>query len=172
MYEEVRFTLDSPQEGNGFEPSVPREARGVFVSRGPTFPSPGNQAEATWDALETLIASRGTNGSNPLPSSGESGANWAAPGRSKQQLLRFDPRLSARSSCFHRGRIESLLPFVPNPSDVTQCDPKGRKLAPRFPCQLVQILFPLVEPPQQVLPDRHSFGPDRLRSGTGYLKED
>jgi len=50
-----------------------RERRAAFLSReGRLFPSPGNQAEATWDALETLIASRGTNGSNPLPSSGES----------------------------------------------------------------------------------------------------
>jgi hypothetical protein len=128
------------------------------------------KSEWTSAGLAALPA-RGTEGSNPLPSSGESGANWAAPGPSKQ-LCVFDPRLSVRSPCFHRGRIESLLPFVPDPSDVTQCDPKGRKLDSRFPCQLVQILFPLVEPPQQVLPDRHSFGPDRLRSGAGYLKED
>src|SRR6516164_11085457 len=50
-----------------------RERRAAFLSReGRLFPSPGNQAEATWDALETLIASRGTNGSNPLPASAES----------------------------------------------------------------------------------------------------
>ena len=40
---------DSPLEGTGFEPSVPRKAPGVLVSSlvAPTFPFAGNQAEAT-----------------------------------------------------------------------------------------------------------------------------
>jgi hypothetical protein len=74
-----RFARDSLLEGTGFEPPVPRKAPGVVVvsvlvradfsvslesSRGEMSPS-----------LKTSVVSRGTGGSNPVPSSGESGAN-------------------------------------------------------------------------------------------------
>ena len=46
----VASSSDSPLEGTGFEPSVPREAPGVVLVSSlvaPTFPFAGNQAEAT-----------------------------------------------------------------------------------------------------------------------------
>jgi hypothetical protein len=46
-----RFSRDSPLEGTGFEPSVPRKAPGVVVvcrfPFAPNFPLAGNQAEVT-----------------------------------------------------------------------------------------------------------------------------
>jgi hypothetical protein len=59
--EEVRFAADSPVEGAGFEPSVPLAASEGEVERA--------------QARKTLSLLRGTEGSNPLPSSGESHAN-------------------------------------------------------------------------------------------------
>jgi hypothetical protein len=47
----VTFASDSPLEGTGFEPLVPRKAPGVAlvcrVAFAPTFPFAGDQAEAT-----------------------------------------------------------------------------------------------------------------------------
>jgi hypothetical protein len=53
--EEVEFAMDSPLEGGGFEPSVPVRDN-VFRAC----------------ARSTSDAARGTDGSNPAPSSGES----------------------------------------------------------------------------------------------------
>ena len=55
------FARDSALEGDGFEPSVPRQIRSDLGTAGP---SPSR-----------LTASRGTGSSNPSPSSGESCAN-------------------------------------------------------------------------------------------------
>jgi hypothetical protein len=69
---------DSPLEGTGFEPSVPRKALGVVLVLSRVradFSVRGDQAEATWALLEPLVVSCGTDGSNPVSSSGESGAN-------------------------------------------------------------------------------------------------
>jgi len=67
--EEVRFATDSLLEEAGFEPSVPL-ARVSLDSR------EGEGAGGRSDRLEkTPSFSRGTSGSNPSSSSGESGAN-------------------------------------------------------------------------------------------------
>src|ERR1700694_5683871 len=57
----VRFAVDSPLEGDGFEPSVPRKKDNVF--------------RACARSTSPSDAARGTEGSNPSPSSGESNAN-------------------------------------------------------------------------------------------------
>ena len=61
MIEEVRFAPDSALEGGGFEPSVPRKRDNVF--------------RACARSTSPSDAARGTEGSNPAPSSGESPAN-------------------------------------------------------------------------------------------------
>ena len=58
LIEEVRFALDSPLEGAGFEPSVPLAASEGEVERA--------------QAQKTLSLSRGTEGPNPPPSTSES----------------------------------------------------------------------------------------------------
>jgi hypothetical protein len=72
---EVRFARDSPLEGTRFEPSVPR-------GKGPTLRVPvlfrsdfSVGREPTRGDIEGLVVSRGTDGSNPAPSTGESCAN-------------------------------------------------------------------------------------------------
>ena len=57
----VRFAPDIALEGAGFEPSVPLAASEGEVERA--------------QARKTLSLLRGTEGSNPPPSTGESGAN-------------------------------------------------------------------------------------------------
>jgi hypothetical protein len=102
----ARFAPDSPVEGAGFEPSVPRQEKW-------SMPSPsgdqtrvgrtltlGGGAESSLDGRDTELSispkdirtspmisartariddnlGRGTDGSNPLPSSGESGEIYA-----------------------------------------------------------------------------------------------
>ena len=61
----AKFTLDSPLEGDGFERSVP-------VAREPVYIAEVNWGGLTGQAKKIL---RGTEGSNPSPSSGESAAN-------------------------------------------------------------------------------------------------
>ncbi len=59
------------QEEDGFEPLVPREKEGVFgddlIDRRPLLPARPRESSDT--------LARGTDGSNPASSSGESGAN-------------------------------------------------------------------------------------------------
>src|SRR5258705_9166975 len=62
----VRFAPDIPLEGAGFEPSVPLAASEGEVERA--------------QARKTLSLLRGTEGSNPPPSSGESRANLSLAG--------------------------------------------------------------------------------------------
>src|SRR6202040_3718460 len=69
---EVRFARDSPLEGTGFEPSVPR-------GKGPTLrvsvlfrPDSSVGGEPTRGDIERLVVSCGTDGSNPVPSREES----------------------------------------------------------------------------------------------------
>jgi hypothetical protein len=73
LHEEVRFPADSPLEGAGFEPSVPRRRarrlRGLGSRSLRRISIGRNHAQA---GLEILVVSRGTDGSNPGPSSGES----------------------------------------------------------------------------------------------------
>jgi hypothetical protein len=62
----VRFARDSPLEGDGFEPSVP-------VAREPGYIAEGQlRGDRTGQPKKFL---QGTDGSNPSPSSAESGAN-------------------------------------------------------------------------------------------------
>jgi hypothetical protein len=67
MIEEVRFAADSPLEGDGFEPSVPHKKQPFLAAPVRSRNSPS----------ATKIGSfvPGTDGSNPSPSSRESGAN-------------------------------------------------------------------------------------------------
>jgi len=68
----LEFAVDSLLEGTGFEPSVPRECRPRFETD--LLPlRHGHSAEEN-----RRIFARGTDGSNPVPSSGESGTNRAA----------------------------------------------------------------------------------------------
>src|ERR1700720_1809117 len=66
----VRFASDSLLEGDGFEPSVPVAREPVYIAEG-ELRADRRAAKKIW---------RGTDGSNPSPSSGESGANrnWPA----------------------------------------------------------------------------------------------
>jgi hypothetical protein len=64
----VRFAEDSPLEGDGFEASVPVEGAGFCCGR-------QIAGDRTGAAHKELFLLRGTDGSNPLPSSGESPAN-------------------------------------------------------------------------------------------------
>src|ERR1700738_177630 len=60
----VRFARDSLLEEAGFEPSVPRNTPAVVVISGLVAPpSPLRQGEPTSPSLETLVVSRGTDGS-------------------------------------------------------------------------------------------------------------
>ena len=69
------FAPDSPLEGTGFEPSVPRE-KSPTLCVSVLFRSDSSVGgEPTRGDIERLVVSRGTDGSNPVPSSGESGAN-------------------------------------------------------------------------------------------------
>src|ERR1700730_5477318 len=63
----VEFAPDSPLEGDGFEPSVPGTKEPVFVAE-------GELRDRTGAAKKGCFLC-GTDGSNPSPSSGESGAN-------------------------------------------------------------------------------------------------
>ena len=65
--EEVRFALDSPVEGTGFEPSVPRERLVPSFSFTPTFPLVRVNRP---DPIPKGLHHAGTDGSNPA--SGES----------------------------------------------------------------------------------------------------
>src|ERR1700693_4012192 len=93
----VRFARDSPLEGDGFEPSVPRQIRcrfhdgspvsheGLTVTRPGTISSNSSPSSSESCANPipqclrrvsgTLPLLRGTDGSNPSPSSGESDTN-------------------------------------------------------------------------------------------------
>jgi hypothetical protein len=61
----IRFACDSPLEGDGFEPSVPVAREPVYIAEG----------ELRGDRRAAKKISRGTDGSNPSPSSEES-ANY------------------------------------------------------------------------------------------------
>ena len=65
----VRFAMDSPLEGNGFELSVPRRESNESHS------GTGTVTEATKVRLEAVAYLPGTDSSNPFPSSGESCTN-------------------------------------------------------------------------------------------------
>src|SRR5882724_13242244 len=62
---QVRFVPDSALEGDGFEPSVPGTKEPVFVAE-------GELRDRTGAAKKGCFLC-GTDGSNPSPSSGESG---------------------------------------------------------------------------------------------------
>src|SRR6478736_2987489 len=64
--DEVRFAVDWPLEGDGFEPSVPGTKEPVFVAE-------GELRDRTGAAKKGCFLC-GTDGSNPSPSSGESAA--------------------------------------------------------------------------------------------------
>jgi hypothetical protein len=70
-----QFAADSPLEGTGFEPSVPR-GKGRTLRVSVLFHSDFSVGgEPTSGDIERLVVSRGTDGSNPVPSSVESSAN-------------------------------------------------------------------------------------------------
>src|SRR6266404_3797232 len=72
---ELWSSLDSPLEGTGFEPSVPR-GKGPTLRVSVLFHSDFSAGgEPTRGDIESLVVSRGTDGSNPVPSSGGSRAN-------------------------------------------------------------------------------------------------
>ena len=103
VIEEVRFATESSLEGTGFEPSVPR-GKGPTLRVSVLFHSDFSVGgEPTRGDIERLVVSRGTDGSNPVPSSGESSTNlkqshrnavWAGCGcRDCREGRRFEPRL-------------------------------------------------------------------------------
>ena len=94
-FAEIRFAPDSPLEGGGFEPSVPQQIRSLFETARPV-------------SHHGLISRRGTDGSNPPPSSSESERARQAPvleshkprhypqvGRGHPELYRVDAALGA-----------------------------------------------------------------------------
>jgi hypothetical protein len=64
---------DSPVEGAGFEPSVPRGCARRVVCRFSCAPTFSVGGELSRGDIQRLVVSRGTDGSNPSPSSRESG---------------------------------------------------------------------------------------------------
>jgi hypothetical protein len=74
--EEVRFALDSPLEGGGFEPSVPVASEPVYIAEG--------ELRGIDGAAPKIL--RGTDGSNPSPSSGESAHARFPPERSSRNF--------------------------------------------------------------------------------------
>jgi hypothetical protein len=65
-------------EGTGFEPSVPRKAPCVALVSSRVragFSVREGSSRGGISPLETLVVSRGTDGSNPVPSSSESATN-------------------------------------------------------------------------------------------------
>jgi hypothetical protein len=84
-----KFARDSPLEGDGFELSVP-------VAREPVFIAEGELRGDRWAAKKIW---RGTDGSNPSPSSGVSGANRAAAEAPWQLRPPLQIRRSASGMC-------------------------------------------------------------------------
>ena len=103
-----RFVDDSALEETGFEPSVPRKMPAscpVSLSRSRLSRRGKFRKRRHELILERPVASRGTEGSNLVPSSGESGANKAIPRRPAKRR-RDAPRFSA--ACCHLMRLEAL----------------------------------------------------------------
>jgi hypothetical protein len=72
---EIRFEGDSPLERAGFEPSVPRGCARRVVCRFSCAPTFSVGGELSRSDIQRLVVSRGTDGSNPASSSGESSTN-------------------------------------------------------------------------------------------------
>src|SRR5580704_1885672 len=87
----TKFARDSLLEGGGFEPSVPGAKEPVSFAEG--------ELRGIERGRPTKVVSlRGTDGSNPSPSSGESGTNGipsmqVARSRRNKMLLPTSPRL-------------------------------------------------------------------------------
>jgi hypothetical protein len=99
--EEVKFACDSLLEGAGFEPSVPRGcARRVACrfSCASTFSVGG---ELSRGDIQRLVVSRGTDGSNPSPSSKESVASLTLESASHP----LPAGLPRGAVCHHVGRM-------------------------------------------------------------------
>src|SRR5215831_17639904 len=93
----IGSSSDSLLERDGFEATVPCARR--------LFRWTEYRAEATRSGLETMIVSRGTDSSNPAPSSGESGANLSLAGiRLSRSRSRGFPRLSGPGRAAWVGR--------------------------------------------------------------------
>src|SRR5882724_12104385 len=107
--------MDSTPEGTGFEPSVPR-GKGPTLRVSVLFRSDFSVGgEPTRGDIERLVVSRGTDGSNPVPSTGESGANLIfgdEPHRGALISRRRDPGRARGGPC----RRNSLLRRKPAPS--------------------------------------------------------
>jgi hypothetical protein len=84
----VRFAPDSPLEGTGFEPSVPRDTTNLSMS--PLVGSPPTEKSERKENRHTKLGHfpRGTDGSNPVPSSGESANHRFLSGGAKSATTR------------------------------------------------------------------------------------
>ena len=87
-----RFARDSALEGDGFEPSVPVAREPVYIAEG----------ELRRDRRAAKKIWRGTDGSNPSPSSAESATNLVAAGGvargwDSRVRIRFAPAESLRT---------------------------------------------------------------------------
>jgi len=121
---------DSLLEGTGFEPSVPPRKGADASCVGSLSPDLSVGGEPTRGDIERLVVSRGTDGSNPIPSSKESAANltssitapriWRAggetsnfgstsgrpvPARRKRSLARETPRRASGRGKTSEGDI-------------------------------------------------------------------
>jgi hypothetical protein len=97
----MRFSCDSPLEGDGFEPSVPGAKEPVFVAE-------GELRDRTGAAKKGCFLC-GTDCSNPSPSSGESSTNLKA----KPQFMtasRRSGRLDIRGAGRNAERARHLAP--------------------------------------------------------------
>ena len=121
MIQEIEFAPDSPLEGDGFEPSVPRK-RGDFFGRPRSIPR--NSPSAT----ETGSFAPGSDSSNPSPSSGESRANLTS-SRSERAAIRF-----------RRGACQQALALWAPPKGSVVAQPGVSGACSRVPLQMMRSL--------------------------------
>ncbi len=99
----TEFAADSPLEGDGFEPSVPHKKQPFLAAPVRSRNSPS--------ATKTGSFVPGTDGSNPSPSSGESGANLVFGGNSIDDRRGSPtPGPAAPRDEFHLAAMVSVRP--------------------------------------------------------------
>jgi hypothetical protein len=83
MEARTRNSQDSPLEGTGFKPLVPQKALGALHVGSPNLKSPSRATSQRYvqviDIMLNVGRASGTDGSNPVPSSGESLSRGISP---------------------------------------------------------------------------------------------
>jgi hypothetical protein len=117
-----KFAVDSLLEGTGFEPPGPAEgARRRHRVDFADFPLAGESSRHDMTPSENLVVSRGTGGSNPAPSSGESRANLIPSITAPKSAKRDDAtRLHAS------GTLSHCVSDIAVPHDLESTDPGSK----------------------------------------------